>query len=362
MIGTKFSLTLGTRHPHFSSLQARCTLMSPSGDAEDMTSCWVDAMTTAAPCEQVTAVVGSAGRTAASCTAPGHPTRRAAYQELPVHHNPLCTAEHACNQADPLSDYVLFWADGYRCRLEFQVFYWICSAALPAQITHTASQVTFLLLPSSSGLPQMQDFLTGVQETIHPRDGKPMKFSYNLDSLKKLPGGRKVIFNCSKTMLKAKTKDDFYFEVSSNPLWGELHKKRNISTREDDENMHLKPLIYFPTSQFSHLMHSKPCIQCKWQRSFHCYYCLSRGFQARNYLLICKQLLFTCCLLYSGHSRASLPASTTLTISDRSPSTKQQVWQGHNGAPSSSHSNARQFLRLLGLGSPPHHSTQHWLS
>lgn len=124
MIGTKFSLTLGTRHPHFSSLQARCALMflgssvwatarvpgagGASGDAEDMTSCWVDAMTTAAPCEQVTAVVGSAGRTAASCTAPGHPTHRAAYQELPVHHNPLCTAEHACNQADPLSDYVLF--------------------------------------------------------------------------------------------------------------------------------------------------------------------------------------------------------------------------------------------------------------
>lgn len=78
--------------------------------------------------------------------------------------------------------------------------------------------------------------------------------------------------------------------------------------------MHLKPLIYFPTSQISRLTHSKPRIQHKWQRSSHCYYCLSQGFQARNYLFICKQLLFTHCLPSSGHSRASLPPPRSQSV------------------------------------------------
>lgn len=191
-----------------------------SGDAEDTAPCQVGATTTAAPRERVTTVVASAGRTAASCTTPRQPTPRAAHQELPVHHNPFCTAEHSCTELIPPVIMPLFKLIATDAGWNFRHFIKVCSAASSAS-TDISHHCKLSYLPAAPHLlwaAPNAGFSTGMQEATHPWDhSKPMKFSDNLDSLKKLPGGRKAILNGSKTMLKAKTKADFYFEVSSNP-------------------------------------------------------------------------------------------------------------------------------------------------
>lgn len=112
---------------------------------------------------------------------------------------------------------------------------------------------------------------------------------------------------------------------------------KNICIREDYENMHLKPSeSASPTLWFTHLMHFKPCVEFKWQQSFHCYYSLSQPFhvpfiQVRNYLFICKQPPLTLCLQYRRLIRVCLPPphSQSATEGQRTAGSTEQPWGGH---------------------------------